>query len=100
MNKEMGGKFELDAFEHSAPFMAAFSRIEMHLVSTRRQVVRVCELDEAFTFEVGETIHTENSHKYTEAALASLAGAAGLRASRAWTDRRNWFAVALLEPAL
>ena len=98
VNAELGGMFNLDAFDHSAPFVAAFSRIEMHLVSKRRQVVRVCELDEAYVFEAGETIHTENSHKYSQEAFSGLVKAAGFAVARTWTDSRNWFAVSLLEP--
>ncbi|MHB8635578.1 MAG: L-histidine N(alpha)-methyltransferase [Fimbriimonadaceae bacterium] len=98
INSELGGMFDLGEFEHHAPFVQAFSRIEMHLVSKRRQVVPVCALDEAYAFEAGESIHTENSHKYTPAAFSGLAGAAGLRVSREWTDAKNWFSVVLLDP--
>ena len=98
VNAELGGMFDLDSFDHSAPFVPTFSRIEMHLVSKRPQVVRVCELDEAYVFEAGETIHTENSHKYTQEAFATLAKGAGFGVARTWTDSRNWFAVSLLEP--
>jgi len=98
VNAELGGMFDLADFDHSAPFVPAFSRIEMHLVSRKRQIVRVCELDEAYVFEAGETIHTENSHKYTPEALATLGKAAGFAVARTWTDSSNWFAVSLLEP--
>jgi uncharacterized SAM-dependent methyltransferase len=90
--------FDLAAFDHSAPFVREMSRIEMHLVSRRRQTVRICLLDEVYTFEAGETINTENSHKYTPDAFRQLAGAAGLSVTRRWTDGRHWFGVSLLEP--
>ena len=63
----------------------------MHLVSQRRQTVRV--LDRAFAFAPGETIHTENSYKYTLAGFAALASEAGWRAEAAWTDEARLFSV-------
>lgn len=98
MNSELGARFDLASFDHQAPFVAAKSRIEMHLVSRVRQVVPVCALDEAFEFGAGESIHTESSHKYTDAAFTGIAMAAGLNAVRTWKDMRGWFAVSLLEP--
>jgi dimethylhistidine N-methyltransferase len=96
INRELGGDFELDAFEHRAIYNGAAGRIEMHLVSARRQEVRVEGLRTSFSFAAGETIHTENSYKFTPAQIAGLAAAAGLRLERAWVDEQAWFTVALL----
>ena len=62
-NRELGADFDLDGFAHEAIFNDTQSRVEMHLVSRRAQTVSL--LGKSFAFRVGETIHTENSHKYT-----------------------------------
>lgn len=98
INTELGGDFDLAEFDHWAPYVADRSRIEMHLVSRRRQFVRICELDEVFAFEAGESIHTENSHKYTHSMFHAIAAQAGLQVTKTWTDPKQWFAVSLLEP--
>jgi dimethylhistidine N-methyltransferase len=94
LNREMSADFDLAAFSHRAFYNAPASRIEMHLVSARRQIVAVG--DQRFGFEPGETIHTENSHKYTHEAFARLARAAGFELVSQWTDAREWFGVFLL----
>ena len=63
INRELGANFDLEAFEHHAFYNAERSRIEMHLASTKRQKVRVG--DTTIEFRAGETIHTENSYKYS-----------------------------------
>ena len=63
INCELGANFNLEAFEHHAFYNAERSRIEMHLASTKRQKVRLC--DTTIEFRAGETIHTENSYKYS-----------------------------------
>ncbi len=90
-NRELGADFDLDAFAHQAVFNDEFSRVEMHLVSQRAQTVTL--LGQRFGFRAGETIHTENSHKYALADVARLAGAAGWRPSRVWTDAAALFSV-------
>jgi L-histidine N-alpha-methyltransferase len=95
INRELGADFDLSSFRHRAFYDEALGRIEMHLVSTRPQTVRVG--GRAFRFEAGETIHTENSHKYAVAGFASLAGAAGWRLGRTWTDADALFAVQLYQ---
>lgn len=63
INKELGANFDPETFEHLALFDEDNSRIEMHLLSKTEQKVRIAGRE--FFFEQGETIHTENSHKYT-----------------------------------
>lgn len=99
INRELGGEFDLDAFDHAAPFVEERARIEMHLVSRRAQKVRVAALGRTFSFDQGETIHTENSHKYDLAGIECLCGAAGLGVVRVWSDPLEWFSLALLSPA-
>jgi dimethylhistidine N-methyltransferase len=97
INSELDADFDLDAFEHRAPFNAAAARIEMYLVSRRAQRVHVD--GHCFTFARGEPILTEYSHKYTLESFADLAGAAGLVARRTWTDPDHLFCVQMLEPS-
>jgi uncharacterized SAM-dependent methyltransferase len=70
------------------------SRIEMHLVSTREQVVRLA--GRTISFREGESIHTENSYKHTEARLIEIAGKAGWGIERVWKDAAGLFGVFLL----
>ena len=84
INRELGADFDLGAFEHHACYNREHSRIEMHLASTRRQKVRVN--GKAVTFRAGETIHTENSYKYTLEAFEALAHGAGWSPLKVWSD--------------
>ena len=84
INRELGADFDLAAFRHRAFFNRAESRVEMHLVSTRRQSVRV--KGARFDFRAGETIHTENSYKYTLEAFAALARDGGWLPLNVFTD--------------
>jgi dimethylhistidine N-methyltransferase len=96
INRELSGHFDLSAFAHRAFYDATLGRIEMHLVSRRAQRVLIDALDLEIAFEENETIHTENSHKYDEPALRSLARDSGFEVERMWTDERRWFADTLL----
>lgn len=90
-NRELGADFDLDGFTHEAIFNARKSRIEMHLVSQRVQTVSL--LGKQFAFRRGETIHTENSHKYSVADFQALARGAGWAPRRVWTDTKGLFSV-------
>ena len=97
LNREIGTDFDPSAWQHRARYDAVLGRMEMHLVSTRDQVVH---LDgHAFAFRTGETIHTESSYKYAPGEMAALAADAGLRLVRAWTDPNEWFGVLYFESA-
>lgn len=91
MNRELGADFDLDAFRHHAFYNRERHRIEMHLVSTRDQVVRVGEA--SFAFRSGESIHTENSYKFHVPALADRMARRGWRLDAHWTDADRFFAV-------
>lgn len=93
-NVELGADFDLDAFSHRAFYSAEFGRIEMHLVSLRPQEVRIN--GNAIRFAAGESVHTENSYKYSPAEFTALAGRAGFRCRAQWTDARQYFSVYLL----
>jgi dimethylhistidine N-methyltransferase len=91
INRELGGTFKLDTFEHHAFYNRERSRIEMHLASLKRQKVKVA--GETIEFRAGETIHTENSYKYSVESLGALARGVGWLPSGVWTDARNYFSI-------
>jgi dimethylhistidine N-methyltransferase len=91
INRELGGDFDLDAFHHKAIWNGEAHRIEMHLVSQTTQMVHV--LGHRFGFGTGESIHTENSHKYTVERFRALAAEAGWRASQVWLDAQGLFSL-------
>ncbi|MDR3638902.1 MAG: L-histidine N(alpha)-methyltransferase [Isosphaeraceae bacterium] len=91
INRELGGNFDLDRFAHQARYDPQRRRIEMHLVSLASQTVTVPGARVTATFAEGESIHTENSHKYTPDGLRAMAAAAGLEEEAAWTDARGFF---------
>jgi uncharacterized SAM-dependent methyltransferase len=97
MNRELNADFDLNAFEHVALWNMGCSRIEMHLRSTRDQTVTIG--GRAITFTAGETIHTENSRKFTPLTLRDMARQAGWRIAELVTDPDNLFAEAVLIPA-
>ncbi len=95
INRDLDADFDLTAFRHRAIFNADKSRVEMHLESLADQTVIVA--GERFAFKNGETIHTENSYKYTIEAFQALADEAGFDAERVWTDAEALFSVHALK---
>jgi uncharacterized SAM-dependent methyltransferase len=91
INRELGGDFDLRRFRHYAFYNAAPGRIEMHLVSLAAQAVRLGRF--RFEFAAGESIHTENSYKYSVDEFCALARRAGFRGDRLWLDRQGRFAL-------
>lgn len=96
INRELGGAFELETFEHWAPYLPRESKVEMRLVSMTDQVVPVAALSRSFAFARGEYIHTEDSHKYTPGSFDRLVNESGLRRVGDWSDSKGWFADVLL----
>jgi dimethylhistidine N-methyltransferase len=96
INRELGADFDVSGFEHHAFYNRELRRIEMHLGSLRRQKVRI--LGKCFDFRAGETIHTENSYKYTIESFAALARGAGWTTGAVWTDAERYFSVHALVP--
>jgi uncharacterized SAM-dependent methyltransferase len=94
INRELGADFDLNQFDHVAPYCHKHNRIEMLLVSQSEQVVKIG--DEEIEFAAGETIRTEYSHKYTIDSFARLSHDSGLRVGRTWTDDGRKFAVVYL----
>ena len=91
INRELGGNFDLSAFRHRAIYNRERHRIEMHLISRRAQTARV--LGRSFSFRAGETIHTENSFKYSLVRFSALARGSGWSPSQCWTDSAGMFSV-------
>ena len=96
INKELNGTFELDNFTHQSRFNEQQSRIEMHLVSNCTQRIFINNVE--VNFKQGESIHTENSHKYTLTAFELLAKQANLKLEHTWCDDNDYFALCLLRP--
>lgn len=89
MQRELGAKLDVVQFAHHAYYNEAIGRIEMHLVSRCRQDIRLG--GESFAFDKGETIHTENSYKYTAQEFEQLAGTAGWHLVSTWCDDDGLF---------
>lgn len=95
LNRELGADFKAERFAHRAQWNATASRIEIYLESLEEQNVRIASLDMDVELAAGETIHTENSYKFTIASVRQLLNRAGFQLHRTWMDRRNWFGVHL-----
>jgi dimethylhistidine N-methyltransferase len=91
INRELGADFDLRRFAHYAFYNAPRGRIEMHLISLQEQKIRIGA--HRFAFERGESIHTENSYKYSSDGFRTLAANAGFTQTRCWTDRKGLFAL-------
>ena len=95
INAELDGDIPVDAFRHRALWNDALSRIEMHLEALRDVAFTVS--GRSFSFRAGETIHTENSHKYGYRDSRLLLRAAGWGVVAEWTDDKEWFSIILAE---
>lgn len=94
INRELGANFDLSAFEHAGWLYPDRDRIEMHLVSQTRQQVQLA--GRCFHFTQGETIHTENCHKYSADQFENMASVAGWRAVRHWVGAESGYGMYLL----
>ena len=95
INRELGGTVPLDAFRHEARWNDILSRIEMHLVAER--TVEFTVAGQPFRFDEGQSIHTENSHKYERRGARLLLLAGGWTPVAEWTDEAGDFAIVLAE---
>jgi dimethylhistidine N-methyltransferase len=91
INRELGGNFDVSAFAHRAVYNRDRHRIEMYLISRKSQTVRL--LGRTFSFRAGESIHTENSYKYSLERFAALARGSGWIPSDCWSDAAGMFSV-------
>jgi dimethylhistidine N-methyltransferase len=95
LNRELGANFQVERFQHRAFYNRDLDRIEMHLASEGEQVIRIA--GELIHFKAGETIHTENSHKYSIAGFHRLALCAGFHPVKVWTDPDDLFSIHYLQ---
>jgi L-histidine N-alpha-methyltransferase len=98
INRAVDGNFEPEAFRHRAFYNEDASRIEMHLVATTAQTVRLERLGLTVRFRPGEDIWTESSYKFTRSGVEAMLGGAGLGLARWHVDPANYFALALAAP--
>src|SRR5689334_18875425 len=96
INRELDGNFRLPYFEHEARYNGEARSIEMHLRSRTRQTVTVRRAEVTVTFEEGETIWTESSHKFSRQEISTIARDAGFRCEQQWVDQEWPFAENLL----
>jgi L-histidine Nalpha-methyltransferase len=94
INQELDADFQVQHFAHYAFYNPAQGRVEMHLVSLKKQLVHIGECE--ISFALGESIWTERSYKYTLAEFADLAASAGFTVEQVWTDARQLFSVQYL----
>ena len=94
MKRELGADLNIDDFEHIALYNDALSRIEMHLRARKATSITIDE--QSFAFRAGETLHTENSHKFTHETFAALVNQTPWHLEKSWSDPKGWFAACLL----
>lgn len=99
INRDLAGHFDLNAFEHLAFYNESAGRIEMHIRSRRDQTVSIDRLGIVVHFAEGETIHTENSYKFSKDEIAEVGLRAGFRLDRHWRDGRGLYSVNVFRPA-
>lgn len=95
LNRELGANFDAARFRHRALWNSTECRIEMHLESTQEQDVVIETADLYLHFEPGETIHTENSQKFTDQGVQGLLSGAGFQTKGVWKDRTGWYSLTL-----
>jgi len=91
MNEELDAQFDLKSFKHEAFYVAEKSRVEMHLVSEKEQTILIGNF--SISFSKGESIHTENSYKYTLPEFQEMTAKAGFETKEVWTDQKDLFSV-------
>jgi len=95
INRELGANFDVDCFRHRVLWNSTEARIEMHLESTQEQDVSIEYADLDLHFMPHETIHTENSYKFTDRGIRSLLNESGFETMEAWKDSQGWYALTL-----
>lgn len=99
INGVLGTQFNVDYFEHKAIYSEEKNRIEMHLISTMDQIIKISDASDSdsdsknIIFKAGESIHTENSYKYSKQGFKDLVEGAGFEVRECWADEKNYFAM-------
>ena len=96
VNNLIGTDFNPDTFEHVAFYNEEFARIEMHLRAMKDIEISCAGLPANIKIKKGEMIHTENSYKFTDENIESLASGAGLEIQNIFTDKNKWFSLVQL----
>ena len=91
INRELGGEFDIQSFQHRAVYNEPLGRVEMHLVSRAAQSVLIRGIGLEAKFEAGESIQTESSYKFDAEQLDSLARETGFSLEKSWFDRARSF---------
>ena len=94
LQRELNARVNPETFRHYACYNSDKQRVEMHLVAQSRQEIQLG--DRVFSFEAGDSIHTENSYKFSVDEWEDVAKSNGFSDIRYWTDQRNWFGLFLL----
>jgi dimethylhistidine N-methyltransferase len=95
LNRELGANFDPVCFHHRALWNSVESRIEMHLESAQEQGISIEHADLDLQLMRGETIHTENSYKFTDRSIRTLLRDVGFEIRGAWKDCRGWYTLTL-----
>lgn len=95
LNRELGADFDLRGFRHRVRWNRLESRVEMHLESLHDQNIHIPCAGVGIHLRAGETIHTENSYKFTDGTLRALLSDSGFQVEDAWKDARGWYALTL-----
>ena len=98
MNRELLADFDLSAFRHLSKYDEEKGRVEMNLVSQKKQTVHFGAPGFTVQFEAGESIHTENSYKYAMEEIEDLASQTGLILKQQWLDPKKWSSLNLFIP--
>jgi len=98
LNEELQANFVPEMFAHRAVWNEKLARMEMYLESQERQCVSIPFADLYLEFEAGETIHTENSYKYTPSSVSALLEDTGFSVHNQWKDEDEWYAITLAGP--
>jgi L-histidine N-alpha-methyltransferase len=98
INRELGGHFDPETFDFQATYDEVGGNVVSQLRSRRDQTVRIEDLGLDVAFRAGETIHTENSYKYSQAEIDALAGCTGFVVEEHWLDAKNRFSANLFAP--
>ncbi len=99
INKELGGNFSIDNFSHQTFYNKDKKRIEMHILSNKKQQVFISSLNKQFHFDKDESIHTENSYKYGIDDIEGIIRRAGFSIEKGFSDENNWYKLVLLKPS-
>lgn len=98
INKELGGNFDVNNYEHLAIYNSQHNRIEMHIKSKKDQLINLSGCKDPILIKKNESIHTESSYKYDDYKIEMLATRSGFLVEQIFTDNQKWFNLVLLRP--